>query len=143
MEKIIGGRRSGKTTKLIELAHSEGYVLVEPTYHMAENARLMARDKGYEIVVLTASQFLFNHFGSSVDKYLVDELDMFLENIGIKGYSNGPREKEQPKTKPMIHNSSEDVWYYVCNDCNYPLSPGDNYCGKCGKQIIWGESIDT
>ena len=51
--------------------------------------------------------------------------------------------KEQPKTKPMIHNSSADVWYYVCDDCNYPISPGDNYCGKCGKQIIWGKSIDT
>lgn len=93
MEKIIGERGSGKTTKLIELAHSEGCVLVEPTYHMAENARLMARDKGYEIVVLTASQFLFNHFGSSTEKYLVDELDLFLKNIGIIGYSNGTREK--------------------------------------------------
>ena len=93
MEKIIGERGSGKTTKLIELAHSEGCVLVEPNYRMAENARLMARDKGYEIVVLTASQFLFNHFGSSVEKYLVDELDIFLANIGIIGYSDGPREK--------------------------------------------------
>lgn len=51
--------------------------------------------------------------------------------------------KEQQPVKPMIHNSSADVWYYVCDDCNYPISPGDNYCGKCGKQIIWGKSLET
>ena len=69
-----------------------------------------------------------------------DEWILFFSSSEVKMLAEDALEllKEQPKTKPMIHNSSADVWYYVCNDCNYPISPGDNYCGKCGKQIIWG-----
>ena len=92
MIKFIGDRGSGKTTKLIETAHDKGYVLVEPTYQMAVHAHMRAREIGKEIRVIPAAQFFYDRLGRDEAKYLVDELDMFLKNIGIDGYSNGPRE---------------------------------------------------
>ena len=53
------------------------------------------------------------------------------------------KEQQPETTKPQIHNSSADVWYYVCDDCDYPISPGDHYCGNCGKKIVWDTFVQS
>lgn len=94
MIKIIGTRGSGKTTKLMEIASKEGYTLVEPTAFMADYVRMRAKEKGYDIKVISSNMFLWEKPGHREEKYLVDELDMFLVQLGIKGYSNRDRDSD-------------------------------------------------
>ena len=48
--------------------------------------------------------------------------------------------KEQEPVKPKIHNgdnaTSVTLWY-VCGECECAISPGDNYCGCCGRPVKW------
>lgn len=90
MIRIIGERGSGKTTKLIERAgiNPNGYCIVEPTLKMADYVERMAKEKGVDVEVISAYE-LFNHRHGREKKYLVDELDMFLEMFDIVGYTNG------------------------------------------------------
>ena len=90
MIRIIGTRGSGKTTKLLELAQEEGYVIVEPNAIMADHVRHMATEKGLNVNVVGAHELLYRQRGVIREKYLVDELEMFLSSLGILGYSNGP-----------------------------------------------------
>jgi cytidylate kinase len=92
MIRIIGTRGSGKTTKLLNLAQREGFVLVEPTFQMADYVSDMAKKNGFDVKVINAHEFMWYKPGHRDDKYVVDELDLFLQMIGIEGYSNGPRE---------------------------------------------------
>lgn len=89
MIKVIGTRGSGKTTKLLELAKKEGYVIVEPTAKMADYVRYMVKEKGLNVIVISALDLLYRQRGGVRDKYLVDELEMFLHSLGIEGYSDG------------------------------------------------------
>ena len=90
MIKIIGERGSGKTTKILEAASKNGCVVVEPNSKMAEYVSRMARDKGYDLRIISAYDFLLYKNTDRSTQYVVDELDLFLSAIGIKGYSNGP-----------------------------------------------------
>ena len=90
MIRIIGTRGSGKTTKLLELAQEEGYVIVEPNAMMADYVRHMATEKGLNVNVIGAHELLYRQRGVISEKYLVDELNMFLSSLGIVGYSDGP-----------------------------------------------------
>lgn len=90
MIKIIGERGSGKTTKILEAASKNGFVVVEPNLKMAEYVSRMARDKGYDLRIISAYDFLFYKNTDRSTQYVVDELDLFLSAIGIKGYSNNP-----------------------------------------------------
>lgn len=56
----------------------------------------------------------------------------------IKDHALELLKAQERTTKPKIHNSTVDTWYYVCDDCDYPISPGDHYCRNCGKKIVWG-----
>ena len=89
MIRFIGARRSGKTTKLLELAQRDGYVIVEPTMIMADSVRHMALENGYNVNVISSHDLLYRRHRLIKEKYLVDELDLFLISLGIKGYSNG------------------------------------------------------
>ena len=89
MIKIIGTRGSGKTTKLFELAQRDGYIIIEPTAMMADYVRHIAIEKGYNVNVIGSHELLYRQHGAIKEKYLVDELDMFLHALGIHGYSNG------------------------------------------------------
>lgn len=82
MVRIILPRRAGKTTSLVKLAKEHGYILVEPTKKCAVDVQ-----KTHGVPVISAYEFLTVSTWKR-DKYLVDELDWFLENIGIVGYSN-------------------------------------------------------
>ena len=49
MKKIIGTRGSGKTTKLIEQAAKENYVIMTATNRQAENVRKRADELGLTV----------------------------------------------------------------------------------------------
>lgn len=90
MIRVIGTRGSGKTTKLLNLAQEEGFVIVEPNAMMADHVRHMATEKGLNVNVIGAHELLYRQRGVIREKYLVDELEMFLASLGIVGYTNGP-----------------------------------------------------
>ena len=90
MIRVIGTRGSGKTTKLLNLAQEEGFVIVEPNAMMADHVRHMATEKGLNVNVIGSHELLYRQRGVTREKYLVDELEMFLSSLGIIGYSNGP-----------------------------------------------------
>lgn len=93
MIKILGERCSGKTTKLLKLAHENGYILVEPTFQMVEFAKQLAKENGCDdVVILCACQFNMRNPGLFMqdynNRYLIDELDMCLNTMNVVGYSN-------------------------------------------------------
>ena len=45
--------------------------------------------------------------------------------------------REHEPVKPEIHNSTSDVWYYICGECKTPIGPGYCYCSHCGKKVKW------
>lgn len=88
MIRIIGTRGSGKTTKLLNIAAENGYVIVEPNAMMADYVRHMATEKGLNVNVIGAHELLYRQHGVVREKYLVDELEMFMASLGIVGYSD-------------------------------------------------------
>ena len=88
MIKIIGTRGSGKTTKLLDIAEKDGYVIVEPSARAAEHARHLATKRGLDVNVISARELLYRQHRVIHEKYLVDELKMFLASLGIEGYSD-------------------------------------------------------
>ena len=87
MIRVIGTRGSGKTTKLLNLAAENGYVIVEPNAMTADYVRHMATEKGLNVNVVGAHELLHRQHGVVREKYLVDELEMFMASLGIVGYS--------------------------------------------------------
>lgn len=47
--------------------------------------------------------------------------------------------KAQEPVAPKIHNGGGKsvTWWYVCGACEHAVSPGDKYCGNCGKAVKW------
>lgn len=89
MIRIIDTRRSGKTTKLLRLAHGEGLIVVEPTKQAADYVKKMAKDLGYDGVnIISSSEFMSSGCVKDHKRFLIDELEWFLESIGVCGYSN-------------------------------------------------------
>lgn len=93
MIKILGERCSGKTTKLLKLAHENGYILVEPTFRMVDFTKQLAKENGYDDVeILCVLQFNMRNPGLFIqdynNRYLIDELDMCLNTMNVVGYSN-------------------------------------------------------
>lgn len=105
MIRIEGGRCTGKTTKLIELALENNFAtIVVPTYRHAWYVNAMISDMGYEgLSVIPFHQFikdaLWNHGG----KYVIDELDACLENCGVIGYTNFVEEKQMDMNFEVKH----------------------------------------
>ena len=88
MIEIIDSRGSGKTTRLLNFAAENGYVIVEPNEMMADYVRHMATEKGLNVNIIGARELLYRQRGAIREKYLIDELDMFLSSLGVVGYSN-------------------------------------------------------
>ena len=89
MIRIIGGRGSGKTTKLLKIAERDGFVIVEPNARMTDYVRHMAIENGYNVNVISAHELLYRQHRVIGEKYLVDELESFLISLGVVGYSDG------------------------------------------------------
>ena len=88
MIKVIGTRGSGKTIRLLNLAAENGYVIVEPNAMIADHVRYMATEKGLNVNVISAHELLRRQHVVVREKYLVDELEMFMASLGIVGYSD-------------------------------------------------------
>ena len=100
MKKIIGTRGSGKTTKLIEQAAKENYVIMTATNRQAENVRKRADELGLTVLV-TSVENIINDNGikrGSVlavlmqkNGILIDDADLvltrILSGVTIKGIS--------------------------------------------------------
>lgn len=86
--QVTGTRGSGKTTKLLNLAAENGYVIVEPNARMADYVRHIATEKGLNVNVISSRELLYRQRGVVREKYLVDELKMFMASLGIVGYSD-------------------------------------------------------
>lgn len=90
MIEIKGIRGSGKTTKLLYLAQGSGAVIVEPTCKMADFVRNEAKRLGLtNVTVISMHELLLPIATSRYNgkKFLIDEIDMFLENLFVEGYS--------------------------------------------------------
>jgi predicted AAA+ superfamily ATPase len=88
MIRILGPRRSGKTTKLLNIAAENGYVLVEPNMRMADFVRHMAVENGLNVNVISAHEMLYCQHSALREKYLIDELELTLSSLGVEGYSD-------------------------------------------------------
>ena len=99
MEKIIGERGSGKTTKLLELCHEKGYVFVSPTFRSAQYAEDLVKSKGWDDVpIITAYQFVSETLripSEYKNQFVIDELDWFLQKLNVVGYSNRTDENKE------------------------------------------------
>ena len=87
MIKVFGERGSGKTTKLIELAHENGYILVVPNFRMSKYAAELAAHLGYRDVQIIDFTHFLARFPKCKEKFLIDELDMCLADLYVAGYS--------------------------------------------------------
>ena len=92
MIQIVGTRVSGKTTKLLNLAQKKGYVLVEPNIKMTDCVRRMAIENGLNVNVISAYELLYRRHSNWREKYLIDELELFLSSLGVEGYSDNERQ---------------------------------------------------
>ena len=90
MIRVLGERGSGKTTKLIQLASENGYTIVAWNVMSARFIKDTAQRNGIKVRVINCYDFVHEiseHRGYK-DKYLVDELDAFLDGLNVVGYSD-------------------------------------------------------
>ena len=90
MVVIKGERGSGKTKKLLYYAQGSGAIVIEPTSHMADFVRKMAKDLGLDNVTVISMHELNNPVVSirhQDKKFVIDEIDAFLANLNVEGYS--------------------------------------------------------
>lgn len=90
MIEIKGTRGSGKTTKLLNLAYVSGAIVVEPNRKMVDLAKREAEKLKLDRVTIISMNELLDPIASSKyhgKKFLIDEIDMFLFNLNIEGYS--------------------------------------------------------
>ena len=154
MFKYVGHRGSGKTESLIKLSDVTGETLVEPNFRMAEWTRMRAKEiTRHDIKVITAQEYFYDRLGRRDAKYLVDELDMFLNALGINAYSDEFRddelirlyESERQKRGHWIHYTIDPgtelpTSYWVCDACTkkiYGVGKTMNYsfCPYCGSKM--------
>lgn len=105
MIRIEGGRCTGKTTKLIELALENNFAtIVVPTYPCVGYVNAMIRDMGYEgFSAITFDQFIKDRSWNYSRKYVIDELDACLKNCGVIGYTNFVEEKQMDMNFEVKH----------------------------------------
>ena len=82
MKVILGDRRVGKTTKLIELADNyNGYIVV----HSVKNAQQvfnMAREMGKKInMPITFYEFMHHQYGYRCRHFYIDDIDLCLGQL--------------------------------------------------------------
>ena len=87
MYRIIDGKSSGKTSRLMLLAKEHNGVLVcANPYAMREKAHAYGLT-GFDII--SYSDYLINHNYEFGKECFIDEIDVFLKSVGnnISGYS--------------------------------------------------------
>ena len=110
---IIGGRSSGKTGKLIELAEKHYCYIVVRDYPTAKRVAKRARREGRKIPFpLTYHEFIAGEFfGTGIRCFLIDDIEALLwylaRGVEVKGFS-----LDASSTKLLYLNRIED-----CNEC--------------------------
>ncbi len=82
MRIIAGPRCSGKTTALIQESAETGVPIIAPSMAMANYIKTIAKEQGMDIPEPTSINKIVNH-GGRPGKYLIDELEMCLRQLGI------------------------------------------------------------
>jgi len=82
MRLITGPRCSGKTTTLMEESARTGVPIISPSMGMANYISMLAKEQGLDIPEPTSINKIVNH-GGRPGKYLIDELEMCLRQLGI------------------------------------------------------------
>ena len=82
MQFIVGPRCSGKTTSMIQMSADTGVPIIAPTMAMANYIKQMAKEYGLDIPEPTSINKVVNQ-GGRPGKYLIDELEMCLRQLGI------------------------------------------------------------
>lgn len=82
MQFIVGPRCSGKTTSLIQMSADTGVPIIAPTMAMANYIKQMAKEYGLDIPEPTSINKVVNQ-GGRPGKYLIDELEICLRQLGI------------------------------------------------------------
>lgn len=82
MKFIEGARGSGKTTKLIYKSAELNIPIIAPTTMMCNCIKARASEIGCNIPEPISINKLINIF-TRKEKYLIDELDLCLEQLGI------------------------------------------------------------
>lgn len=82
MNLVIGGRRAGKTTKLIKMAHHYDACILVINKAEAERVSVQAEEMDKPIrYPVTFSEFFSGRMrGSSVRKILIDNAEQFIEH---------------------------------------------------------------
>lgn len=89
MYKVLSGRGSGKTTKLLKYAQKHNLVLVVPTYGSKKYAKELAAHLGCDGVMVVSFDEMLRHKDVCPEHhFVIDELDWCLKANGIVGYSN-------------------------------------------------------
>ena len=82
MRFITGPRRTGKTTTLMEDSARTGIPIIAPSMMMANYISMLAKERGLDIPEPTSINKVVNR-GGRPGKYLIDELEMCLRQLGI------------------------------------------------------------
>lgn len=82
MELIERSRGQGKTTELIYRSAREGIPIIAPSMMMAEHIKDAAFEMGLDIPEPTSINKIVNR-GVKPGKYLIDELELCLNQLGI------------------------------------------------------------
>ena len=82
LKVILGGRRSGKTTKLIQLAAETGATMVVLHRRRCDQLKQMAKDMGIEIKTpITFGDYMRPEFhrGREYSGFVIDDLEILLD----------------------------------------------------------------
>lgn len=78
-----------------------------------------------------------NNICTCRDATILSELEQY-QAIGTVEECREARERQIPKKYKKIH-PCKSVTYYQCPCCNGLLHINENFCGECGRAILWEE----
>lgn len=82
MKIILGKRRTGKTTKLIEICAKDGGYIVTDSQQSAFRITHLANEMGLNInFPITYGEFITGRYGSGVIQFHIDNVDLLLKHI--------------------------------------------------------------
>jgi hypothetical protein len=82
MNILIGARRSGKTWKLLHLAHKRGGVIICTTHDRAKDLKHQSLDMGLDVETMSVSRLRNDGMrGRPVHEIYLDDAELILANL--------------------------------------------------------------